>query len=117
LADNIQDEDALIIVDNSTAMFFKYYSDTEPLNFRFLVTDPAVSDYVNETFSNNISIYVGEFWMNDSYIKMGSGRHEQSYDARLELHREFVERFLNMYTIELAYQYEWSDIYRITGFK
>lgn len=113
----IQDEDALIIVDNTTAIFFRYYSETEAVNFRFLVTDPAVSDHVNESFLNNISIYVAEFWMLDSFIKVGSGRHEQSYDARLKLHREYVERFLNMYTIELAYQYEWSDVYRITGLK
>lgn len=113
----IQNEDALIIVDNTTAIFFRYYSDTEAVNFRFLVTDPAVSDHVNESFLNNISIYVAEFWMLDSFIKVGSGRHEQSYDARLKLHREYVESFLNMYTIELAYQYEWSDVYRVTGLK
>ncbi len=115
LESKIQDDDVMIIVDSSTGMFFSYYSDIEPINFILLVSEPSLSNYVNTSFINNRTIYVGEFWLLDSYVEVGSGRHEQTYDDRLKLHRDYVAKFNSMYTYNLTYTYEWSDIYVITG--
>lgn len=115
--ENIQDDDSLIIMDTTLGVFFSYFSDMETIDFASVVTDPAVSSHINESFNNSIPIYLGEFFLLDSYVQKGSGRHEHTYEARLEFHRDRVERFNSMYIFELAYEYEWSDIYNITGLK
>ncbi|UCG68437.1 MAG: hypothetical protein JSV09_11565 [Thermoplasmata archaeon] len=113
--ENIQDDDSIIIMDTTLGVFFGYFSDRETIAFVSVVTDPEVSLYINESFNSSQSIYLGEFFLLDSYVQVGSGRHEHTYEARLEFHREYVERFNSMYIIERAYEYEWSDIYIITA--
>jgi MFS family permease len=112
---NILDDDAIFIVDESMTEFFSYYSDKESINFAGVVLNPQISDYINNSFDNGTAIYLGEYWLLDSYVKVGSPRTERTYEERLELHREYITNFNSMYTYELAYPYEWSDIYRIMG--
>jgi hypothetical protein len=111
----ISDDDAIFIVDESMTEFFSYYSDKESINFAGVVLNPQTSVRINESFENGSAIYLGEYWLLDSYVKVGSPRTERTYEERLELHRAYVAKFNSMYTYELAYTYEWSDIYRITG--
>jgi hypothetical protein len=114
---NVTEDDAIIIVDDSTGFFVGYFSDKEAINFRVLVIDSEVSDYINESFNNGTAIYLGEFWLLDSYIPSGDTRAKHLYESRLEEHREIVAMFNSMYEYELAYPYEWSDVYIITGLK
>jgi hypothetical protein len=113
--DNIADDNAIIIVDDSTKGFFNYYSDKIAINFKEVIFDPQVSDYINRSFDNGSAIYVGGYWLLDSFVDVGSARHQQTYEGRIELHREYVANFNSMYVYELAYEYEWSDVYRITA--
>ena len=118
--DNIPEDDAIIIVDDSFSYFFDYYSDRpdmETIHFAGVVLNPDVSGHINSSFANGTQIYVAEFWLLDSYVQKGSARGQQNYDERLERHRGLVERFNAMYEYEPAYQYEWSDIFRITNIR
>jgi hypothetical protein len=81
------------------------------------VLNPDYSDHVNYSFANGTQIYVADYWLTDSYVQRGSSRGQQSYDERLERHRELVARFNDMYEYEPAYQYDWSDIFRITNIR
>lgn len=112
--ENILEEDAIFIVDEQMRFFFGYYSDKEAINFATVVLDTKMSEYINESFSNGSAIYLIEYWLLDSYIKAGSPRAQQTYEARLESHRELVARFNSMYIYERAFVHEWSDLYRIT---
>ncbi|UCE73185.1 MAG: hypothetical protein JSV56_09105 [Methanomassiliicoccales archaeon] len=113
--DNIPDDNAIIIVDDSTVTFFNYYSEKEALDFRDIILNSQISDYVNDSFSDGDAIYIADFWINDSYIVAEGVRYKQSYDERLAQHREYITAFNSMYTYELAFEYEWSNIYRITA--
>jgi hypothetical protein len=115
--DSIQEDDAVIIMDTTLGVFFSYHSDMETIDFASVVTDPITSTHINESFNSSKPVYFGEFLILDSYVQKGSGRHEHTYEARLEFHRDRIERFNSMYIFELAYEYEFSDIYIITGLK
>jgi hypothetical protein len=110
---NIGEENPIIIVDESTQGFFNYYSDIKAESWLDVVLDSNKSDYINSSLDNGDAVYLAEFWLNDSYVKEGGPRTERTYEARLNRHREFVAIFNSMYSYELAYVYEWSDIYRI----
>jgi hypothetical protein len=110
---NIGEENLIIIVDESTQGFFNYYSDIEAINWLDATLNPNVSNYINASLANGTGIYLAEFWLLDSYIKEGSPRAARSYEERLERHREYVAIFNSMYSYELAYEYDWTDIYRI----
>ncbi len=111
--ENIDDENSIIIVDESTQGFFNYYSDIKALDWIDVILNPKVSNSLNSSLANGTGIYLAEFWLLDSYVKEGSPRTARSYEERLQQHREYVAIFNSMYTYELAYEYEWSDIYRI----
>jgi len=118
--DNIPEDDAIIIVDDSVLYFFDYYSDSpdmETIHFAGVVLNPDISGHINSSFANGTQIYVAEYWLLDSFVQMGSARSQQSYDERLERHQGLVDRFNAMYEYEPAYQYEWSDIFRITNIR
>ncbi|UCF08465.1 MAG: hypothetical protein JSW28_01895 [Thermoplasmata archaeon] len=115
--DNIPEDDAIIIGDESLVGFFNYYSDRSAVHYGGVVTNPAVSDEINASFLSGTPVYLAEFWLLDSYVVKGSPRTEKTYEARLELHRQYVERFESMYNHTLAYRHEWSDIHIITGLK
>ncbi len=114
---NIENETAIFIVDESLDGFFAYYSDMEAVPFISVAGNPEVSDYINSSFENGTEIYIAEFWLLDSYIQKGSPRAARNYEERLELHKEIVERFDSMYNYTLVYNYEWSDIYRVTDLR
>jgi MFS family permease len=117
---NIPEGDAIIIVDDSVLYFFDYYSDRpdmETIHYAEVVLNPDVSGHINSSFGNGTQIYVAEYWLLDSYVQMGSARGQQSYDERLERHQGIVDRFNDMYEYEPAYQYDWSDIFRITNIR
>jgi MFS family permease len=117
---NIPEDDAIIIVDESISYFFDYYSDRqdmEVIHFVDVVLNPDVSGHINSSFANGTQIYLAEYWLLDSYVQKGSPRGQQSYDERLETHQEHVDRFNAMYEYEPAYRYEWSDIFRITNIR
>jgi len=118
--ENISEDDAIIITDDAISFFFDYYSERpemETVNFVQVVLNPDVSGHINSSFANGTQIYVAEYWLSDSFVQKGSARGQQNYDERLELHRELVSRFNDMYEYELAYRYGWSDIYNITNIK
>jgi hypothetical protein len=118
--DNIPEDDAIIIADDSISYFFEYYSkrpEQETINFAGVVLNPDVSGHINSSFANGTQVYVAEYWLLDSYVQRGSARGQQSYDERLERHLELVERFNDMYEYEPAYLYEWSDIFNITNIR
>jgi len=84
------------------------------VNIMDVIQHSQISDYINRSFENNTIIYVLEYWFRDSYIKVGTPRYAQTYELRLERHRENIARFNSMYIYEIIYINEWSDIYQIT---
>ena len=50
----------------------------------------------------------------DSHIDVGGGRFPRSYESRLAQHRAMVAEFNAWYNYTLEYEYEWSNVLRIT---
>ncbi|UCE38206.1 MAG: hypothetical protein JSW00_02920 [Thermoplasmata archaeon] len=111
---NIDVKNSIMLTDEPMKFFYGYYSDIETIKIIDVIRDPNVSDYINSSFENGISIYILEFWFRDSYVKVGTPKYAQTHDTRLQSHHENIARFNAMYNYRTVYYDEFSDIYQIT---
>ncbi len=113
-SDNIEVESSIMIADDSLILYFGYYSDIETVSIGDVIYDSEVSDYINSSFDNGTAVYIVEYWFRESFIEKGTIKYAQTYEARLENHRENIARFNSMYVYQTAYTHGWSNIFQIT---
>lgn len=114
--ESVPEDDVIVVVDSSMVQFFNYHSEKEAISFRGLFLSKQSRDNLNASIENQTEVYIGEYVLLDSHIKVGGGTHPRTYDARLAQHREMVALFNSWYNYTLAYSYDWSNVLVVTEF-